>query len=242
MQVRAHVQLQNLHPFLLATLSFVQCSAAALAHVLAAVLSAVGLRSAASHTTAVYLRLSTPRHAAPHPPTPLGLPNLSTPTSPPKGLAASAALLVSIAAAVVACTVGLRTTTQDLADPLTPLRASTPNVRVARNAEVTVDLAAQVPTIADKAAPVPYGTLQLTMPDIKNTVLAWVEAKTRAMGPEHNVEALDTVLQGPMLRDWQRKALNCKRRNWHWSYEASDIVVRATNATNAANAVLVRGL
>jgi hypothetical protein len=95
---------------------------------------------------------------------------------------------------------------------------------------VTVELAAQVPTIADKATPVPLGMPELTMPDVKNTVLAWVEAKTRAMGPGHDVEALDTVLQGPMLRDWQRKAMNCKRRNWHWSYEASNIVVRSTNA------------
>lgn len=76
--------------------------------------------------------------------------------------------------------------------------------------------------------------MQISSPDIssteidsiKQTLLAWMEAKALAMGPAHNSAALEPVLHGSMLRQWRTRARDMQSKDWHWNYEALKITVR----------------
>lgn len=53
----------------------------------------------------------------------------------------------------------------------------------------------------------------------------WQLAKAQAMGPKHNLAALDRYLGGTCLRDWQRKVVEAEAGQWHWVYELKDLRV-----------------
>ena len=219
MQVRWHVTAQNLPAILGVPLRALRHVAAALVHVVAAAAALVRLHALAHGAAALQAQLSPALRAHTRPVTPHGLPALRR--QPRQPLAGSLAVLAAAAVALAAA----HNASSHFAHSTST--APSDHVRVAgRATAVQHDLPAMVPTVADAAARTDAGSEQLTMPEVKNTVLAWVEAKARAMGPQHDVGALDSVLQGPMLRDWRRKAVNCRSNNWHWSYAASDIVVR----------------
>jgi hypothetical protein len=67
---------------------------------------------------------------------------------------------------------------------------------------------------------------QVEVRDIKQTLLAWMEAKARAMGPQHEATALDPVLHGAMLRQWRARVKRLRSQDWHWNYEVSRISAR----------------
>lgn len=65
------------------------------------------------------------------------------------------------------------------------------------------------------------------MAAVKSTLLAWQEAKQAAMGSTHDIEALDSVLEGNMLQQWRTRASHIKKINWHWRYQIDKITVRS---------------
>lgn len=67
---------------------------------------------------------------------------------------------------------------------------------------------------------------KITADEARTTIYAWIEAKKLAFGPQHDVSALNVVLDGPMLQEWQEKAAESSEQDWHWHYQPSDIVVR----------------
>jgi ARC6-like, IMS domain len=77
----------------------------------------------------------------------------------------------------------------------------------------------------DAAPDVASAPAELSLEETQTTVLAWMEAKARAFGAQHDVAALDAVLHGPMLEEWRERALTHRENDWHWSYQPSDVVV-----------------
>ena len=75
-----------------------------------------------------------------------------------------------------------------------------------------VELLQAVEQVTDKRS------ARIDMSAIKTTVFAWQEVKQQAMGPQHNMAALDSVLEGNMLQAWTSRATHVKRINWHWQY------------------------
>ena len=67
------------------------------------------------------------------------------------------------------------------------------------------------------------------MVQIKETINAWLHAKSRAFGSQHDVGALDVVLQGPMLDTWRERA---EANQQHWDYATSNVEVRSQSASN----------
>lgn len=63
-------------------------------------------------------------------------------------------------------------------------------------------------------------------PEIAQDVLQrWFDAKSEAMGEEHNQEALETALTGALLNRWQSQSVQASQENWYWQYEHSDLDV-----------------
>eukprot|EP00271_Cylindrocystis_brebissonii_P012333 TRINITY_DN306_c0_g1_i2.p1 TRINITY_DN306_c0_g1~~TRINITY_DN306_c0_g1_i2.p1 ORF type:complete len:624 (+),score=114.71 TRINITY_DN306_c0_g1_i2:213-1874(+) len=54
---------------------------------------------------------------------------------------------------------------------------------------------------------------------------SWQAAKAAAMGPLHQSERLETVLEGPILKIWRARATDAQAQNRHWEFISSDIKV-----------------
>ena len=183
---------------------------AAAAHLLAALFARVRAATFAGRFEKLRAACVAPAFAAPLPTMPGGTASTNSDTSSSTStqllpLLRSAAVLVIASLATLAAARGVSSA---LAPPSHSIRAA---------------------SIATPAAATPAAAADaLTIDEVKTTVLAWMEAKSRAFGPQHDVAALDAVLTGPMLRDWRERAVTHRENDWHWSYEPSNVVVRAS--------------
>ncbi|ASC72392.1 Molecular chaperone DnaJ [Halomicronema hongdechloris C2206] len=76
----------------------------------------------------------------------------------------------------------------------------------------------QQPPIAIPPPPSPEE--QIGVEDIaQRTIEQWLAAKREAMGPEHNLEALQTVLVDPLLSQWIRNAEATQQSDRYWEYQ-----------------------
>jgi len=83
---------------------------------------------------------------------------------------------------------------------------------------VPLSIELQQPPIAIPTPPSPEA--QLGVEEIaQGTIERWLAAKREAMGPEHNIEALPTVLVDPLLSDWMRSARATQQNNRYWEYQ-----------------------
>jgi hypothetical protein len=62
-------------------------------------------------------------------------------------------------------------------------------------------------------------TAPLTEETAKQVIESWLEAKSAAMGEEHNSEPLAEVLTGNVLTQWQARSEEAEQRNEYWTYE-----------------------
>ena len=53
----------------------------------------------------------------------------------------------------------------------------------------------------------------------QQVIETWLEAKQAAMGEDYQADQLATILTGPLLDQWQRRADNAPQENWYWEYE-----------------------
>ena len=53
----------------------------------------------------------------------------------------------------------------------------------------------------------------------ERAVNSWLAAKREALGPQYNIDSLQTILAEPLLMQWQRRAEAVKRDNTYWEYE-----------------------
>jgi hypothetical protein len=83
-----------------------------------------------------------------------------------------------------------------------------------------LDLGLLEPPVSIPQPPPPEA--QITTSDIaERTITNWLEAKRDALGPEHQVEQLETILMDPALTNWQNRAQGGDLDNWHYIYEHS---------------------
>lgn len=51
-------------------------------------------------------------------------------------------------------------------------------------------------------------------------------AKTAALGPRRDLEALPTILADPMLSRFQSEAAQAEETGWFWKYKVNSVEVR----------------
>jgi hypothetical protein len=71
--------------------------------------------------------------------------------------------------------------------------------------------------------PKPDDTLTQTLAE--KIIRNWLEVKGQAMGPQHKIELLDTVLMEPARSQWQQRAADARSGNWYWQYQQHSISV-----------------
>jgi curved DNA-binding protein CbpA len=71
--------------------------------------------------------------------------------------------------------------------------------------------------------PKPDDTLTQTLAE--KIIRNWLEVKGQAMGPQHQIELLDTVLMDPARSQWQQRAADARSGNWYWQYQQHSISV-----------------
>jgi curved DNA-binding protein CbpA len=62
---------------------------------------------------------------------------------------------------------------------------------------------------------------ELTDTSAQQVIQNWLSAKAAAMGPEHSIDNLEQALSGTALAQWQKRAEEAQRDNWHWQYQHS---------------------
>lgn len=135
-------------------------------------------------------------------------------------LARSISVLAATGAVAVAIGYALVRQSAPIEGGVRPLHPAPQTVRVARHAGD--GLLRSLPMHTERGDAVDH----VTMAEVQNTLLAWAEAKALALGPQHDLAALDNVLTGPMLRGWHRKAVQHREHDYHWSYKPTHFVVR----------------
>jgi hypothetical protein len=71
--------------------------------------------------------------------------------------------------------------------------------------------------------PQPDDTLTPTLAE--KTIRDWLQVKGQAMGPQHQIDLLDTVLMDPARSRWQQRAADARSGNWYWQYQQHSISV-----------------
>jgi len=66
---------------------------------------------------------------------------------------------------------------------------------------------------------------ELTEAIAQDVLQRWFDAKSAAMGEEHDQEPLEAVLTGALLNRWESQSVQASQENWHWQYEHSDLDV-----------------
>ena len=66
---------------------------------------------------------------------------------------------------------------------------------------------------------------ELTEAIAQDVLQRWFDAKSAAMGEEHDQEPLEAVLTGALLNRWKSQSVQASQENWHWQYEHSDLDV-----------------
>ncbi|KAK3152015.1 hypothetical protein QOZ80_2BG0153240 [Eleusine coracana subsp. coracana] len=59
----------------------------------------------------------------------------------------------------------------------------------------------------------------------EDIVRKWQSIKSKALGPDHSVSALQEVLDGNMLKVWSDRAAEIERHGWFWEYTLSDVTI-----------------
>ncbi|KAL6848342.1 hypothetical protein ACP4OV_021636 [Aristida adscensionis] len=70
--------------------------------------------------------------------------------------------------------------------------------------------------------------LEVPKMDVKlaeDIVCKWQNIKSKALGPDHAVSALQEVLDGNMLKLWTDRAAEIERLGWFWEYTLSDVTI-----------------
>ena len=73
----------------------------------------------------------------------------------------------------------------------------------------------------------PYPVMQgpMTVALAERMVLQWQRVKAAALGGQHDVARLSSVLDGRMLTQWKDRAMDVKHKGWHWEYRVSRVAV-----------------
>ena len=68
-----------------------------------------------------------------------------------------------------------------------------------------------------------HGTIDV--PLAEELIRRWYVAKSEALGSSHDMDRLDEVLEGNMLRQWTQRAQSVQRDGVHWEYTLQELAV-----------------
>jgi hypothetical protein len=60
----------------------------------------------------------------------------------------------------------------------------------------------------------------------------WLAAKAKAMGKEHQIDALEEILADPVLARWQQRSEKAKKNNSYWQYQ-HNVKIKSVKASKA---------
>lgn len=123
---------------------------------------------------------------------------------------------------LLACGVGIGLAAVGLRHILNP---SSPTELTGEQLAIQVDaplfpewdaLATVATTVSPTASGSPSPSSPPITPDEAKAILeTWLSAKASAMGQQHELQGLETVLTGSMLSSWQQNAQSAKREGWY---------------------------
>lgn len=96
------------------------------------------------------------------------------------------------------------------------------------------------PLLSELVAPQSQGVVADEPLDETNaaTILeTWLSTKAAAMGSDHKIDQLATILTDPALSAWQARAETLERSDSYWQYEHSDLEVTAVEIDTASSDV-----
>jgi hypothetical protein len=68
-------------------------------------------------------------------------------------------------------------------------------------------------------------------------IQSWLSAKAAAMGEEHEIDQLSTILADPALSGWRERAEQVQSSNSYWQYEHSEVEVTSVEMLSSSAAV-----
>ena len=74
-------------------------------------------------------------------------------------------------------------------------------------------------------APAPDGPLDNAV--AQQTIERWLAVKSEAVGQNHTLDRLPTVLTGVALREWQERAENARSNGWYWQFSRHEVTIEA---------------
>ncbi len=95
--------------------------------------------------------------------------------------------------------------------------------------EISLSLNEPFVDIPEPKPPQPQPNDTLTQTLAEKTIREWLQVKGQALGPEHQIEMLDTILVDPARSRLQQRAADARSGNWYWQYEPHSVSV--TNVT-----------
>lgn len=75
----------------------------------------------------------------------------------------------------------------------------------------------------------------LTRQRAEQLVRRWLNSKAQALGPDHQIEALDQILTNPLLSSWETRAQIFERNNWYQYFRHSITIESFSDSGNNAN-------
>ncbi|DBB13664.1 TPA: hypothetical protein ACH3X3_000683 [Trebouxia sp. C0006] len=79
----------------------------------------------------------------------------------------------------------------------------------------------------------------VTPAQAENIVRSWQNAKTAALGPRRELDALPDILTDPMLSRFQSEAAQAEETGWFWKYKVSSVKVHDVSAVDDDGAVTI---
>jgi hypothetical protein len=82
-------------------------------------------------------------------------------------------------------------------------------------------------------APTPQKTPTIMDASLAEKVVRkWQTAKAQALGHAHNTRYLGTILEGPMLQQWQTRAEDVASHGWAWEYQLNALSIDKINISS----------
>jgi hypothetical protein len=107
---------------------------------------------------------------------------------------------------------------------------------VASTTDAVVDVAMNILTPAGSSG---AAAQALDAPLAAAVIRRWQAVKAAALGGRHDVGALNSVLDGPMLRQWRARAEDVRHNGFYWEYQLTGLAIDALKVSQDGSSATV---
>ncbi|MGD1905144.1 MAG: IMS domain-containing protein [Leptolyngbyaceae cyanobacterium] len=101
-----------------------------------------------------------------------------------------------------------------------------------------LDVQLDAPPVDIPTAPEPAA--EIGVQDMAERAIdTWLAAKREALGEDHNIDGLNTILIDPALNQWRNRAQSGVQENWYWDYNHSVEILKVEPEDPAADTLTV---